>query len=95
MENEVKKQRCEYELFVERYFDLPPDISEKEPITTDNGQLVNMLAMFDEERNDDFTVHNLALIQAMNIVGDHSIPGHSVVTPVLKSILDKLYLLKK
>lgn len=44
-------ERCEYELFIEKYFGLNADeTTEKTEIKTDFGQLVNALAMFSEER---------------------------------------------
>lgn len=47
---EENKQRCQYELAVEKYFGLNPDeTNENTPIETDYGQLVNLLAMFDQQ----------------------------------------------
>jgi hypothetical protein len=45
------KSRCELELFVDKYFGINA-VDETHPITTDYGQLVNLLAMFKEEQLD-------------------------------------------
>lgn len=46
-------KRCRKELFVEKYFGLVPVITNEETkVITDFGQLVNLLAMFEEEINE-------------------------------------------
>lgn len=42
------KERCECELFVEKYFGIGP-VNERTPIEADYGQLVNLLTMFRDE----------------------------------------------
>lgn len=45
----MKKERCECELFIEKYFGIHNGANERTPITTDYGDLVNLLAMFRDE----------------------------------------------
>lgn len=53
-ENETLSEyvnRCECELFVEKYFGLPPKFAEKDLVPgADYGQLVNLLSMFRDEQ---------------------------------------------
>ena len=47
-------ERCQLEIFIEKYFDLDEKTTtEKTLITTDFGQLVNMLSMFKEREKKD------------------------------------------
>lgn len=50
--NTEAKERCKYELFVEKYIGLPytDKLVEDSKITLTYGQLVNMLCMFNEEQ---------------------------------------------
>lgn len=54
-------KKCKYESFVEDYFGFNQDevITEKKIIITDFGQLVNLLAMFDNERELSASSHDI------------------------------------
>jgi hypothetical protein len=61
-------ERCKYELLVEEYFGIKADgsnINENTVITTDYGQLVNLLAMFEQRvlANADFETLNYQITQ--------------------------------
>lgn len=46
------KERCQYEAWVNEYFGLPDKFPEQAiSMDFDYGQIVNMLAMFDQKRN--------------------------------------------
>ena len=52
-----EKKRCEYELFVEEYFDLVPCITNEETkLVVDFGQIVNLLSMFIQSKQKGITL---------------------------------------
>ena len=46
-----KKERCQYELFVEKYYGLSANCPNEMVIKTNYADLVNLLAMFDQENS--------------------------------------------